>query len=142
MILESCFTPNVHHRFLEFLWKLEPLVTCRIKLTGESCEDYMSTLFAEIPSYCEIDVVYDYTVVNIGEKCEPINSVVATMNQDQATNIPVTNWNFCPGDRRTLEDERKVDLCDMAGEEAEFKLALNDDEEEADGAGYTFPIPT
>eukprot|EP01083_Nonionella_stella_P287379 978209_1 len=30
----------------------------------------------------------------------------------------------------------------MAGEEAEFKLALNGDEEEADGTGYTFPIPT
>jgi|EP01083_Nonionella_stella_P034990 hypothetical protein len=117
------------------------MVTCRIKETLESCEDYIANLPAETPEFCQVDVQYGYTVVNTGDKCESINKVIPTVNESDLPNIAPADWNFCPDQTRVLYGEKFEDLCALAGEEIGFELALNDVEEEAKGAYYVFPIP-
>jgi hypothetical protein len=91
---------------------------------------------------CEVSVVYGYTVENIGNKCEPITSVVATIDKTKDSRIPVSDWQFCPGQTKALTDERdQEDLCAMAGNEIGFELALNNDDGFLGEALYVVPTP-
>jgi hypothetical protein len=131
---------------LEFKWKLKPTVTCTINNTDESCEEYMSNVPTDTES-CKVDVVYGYKVENIGSKCESITSVDATIDATEelaipASNWPVPNWNFCPGDTADLRDERdQEDLCDMAGKEIGVNVALNDNDGSPGEASFLFSTP-
>jgi hypothetical protein len=145
--LTFCFVCLLrNNRVPEFKWKLRPTVTCTIQGTEESCEDYMANVSTETQS-CPIDVVYTYTVENIGNKCELINSVVATIDDANelsipASNWPELNWNFCPGQTVALDDNRdQEDLCAMAGDEIDFKLALNDEDGFPGKTLFEYPLP-
>jgi hypothetical protein len=109
--------------------------------TGKSCEEYMSDLPTEIES-CKVAVEYGYTVENIGGLCRQITAVVATIDDTHASSKPVSNWNFCPEDIETISDKRdQEDLCDMAGDDIKFDLALNDEDGSPGDTIYTFPLP-
>jgi hypothetical protein len=118
-----------------------PEITCKILATGQSCEDYMANVSTEKVS-CPIDVVYTYTVENIGGRCEPITSVIATINLDKASSIPVPDWEFCPEEIKDLRDEViNEDLCELANERIGFKLALNEEDGFPGETSYEYPRP-
>jgi hypothetical protein len=140
-VRNSTFLVSLYNRLLEFKWKLEPEIRCEILATGQSCEDYMANVPIEKAS-CPIDVVYTYTVENIGGQCEPITSVVATINFDKTSSISAPDWEFCAEEIVDLRDERiNEDLCDMAGDEIDFKLALNEVDGFPGKTSYEYPRP-
>lgn len=127
------------YRDLELKWKLRPGITCIIKETGESCEDYLENIPPSTNDGCEVDVEYQFKVKNTGEVCEKIESVVATVDGTQEENIPVMDWLFCPEDVVSLVDRRTENLCNYEGQEIDFKVELNDKPGNPGESFFSFP---
>ncbi len=120
-------------------WGLKPSISCTIKGSGQSCTNYISNLSVLTPEFCIVDVEYTYEVENLGTLCVEVSSVIATVDEQQVSNLPVSAWNFCPGDEVVLKEERREDLCAFAGREVDIRLLLNDKEGSPTMSSIAFP---
>jgi len=80
---------------------------------------------------CIVDIIHQYTVENIGQLCEDINSITITNNDNDRYNIPLTflsydERNFCPGELLVIPQElESINICNLVGTEQTFDIGVN-----------------
>ena len=124
-VVNSIVCENFHsNRQIKFDWKLL-YVTCSIQGTSQSCADYMANLPEQTQETCNVNVVYDYTVQNIGDKCVKINSGQTKIDGISTSLLSVQKFSFCPQEKAILQDTRMQNLCDYSNQEIGFEITLN-----------------
>jgi len=119
---------------LPFLWEMEEAVECFIVENGvqttTTCNDYISSISSL--DQCFVDVVYKYTITNVGLSCETVDHVGASIGASTSMTLALdsdysgANRIFCPEDSWNLNDYRTINICDEVGTAENFDLALND----------------
>ena len=87
-----------------------------------------------------VDVTYVGRVENVGDVCEVIKSVDATVNEDDYE-IDISSWGdkkkeFCPGEKlKLLKEFPDYDLCAAAGSSIDVEVTLSFEDGGANGDG-------
>ena len=85
----------------------------------------MANLPEQTQETCNVNVVYDYTVENIGDKCVKIESGQTKIDGISTSLLSVQKFSFCPQEKAILQDTRMQNLCDYSNQEVGFEITLN-----------------
>jgi hypothetical protein len=105
-----------------------------------TCTDYAKSYDDEMN--CNVDVLFEFTIVNIGNGCTTITDINLREDSIFSKDIFIDQeGRLCPQDTITVSTTRLINICSYFGRDVQFEFIINSDNSEVFTTDTTLQFP-